>query len=357
MKKLPVTGFIVLFFIAEAFSQNVGIGTNTPQFKLSVHDDSHGYIKFSNSTTTEGNTNGSFIGAFQNDLYIWNKQQNGNQFFYTDGTRRLTLDSTGRLGVGKWPESKFDVLGDMRLESTSSSAGAAIRFYGGTTGSSALYFYRNLSTPSLGGSLQYNATNDYLLISNGTGAYFTTDGMGISTSSPLSKLHVFSGQDAGLGNTTNGYLMLGSGTSSNIIFDNNEIMARNNGIAAPLTLQNDGGSVRIGNVAAPAGYLFAVNGKMIGEELKVQLSGSWPDYVFKEDYQLKSFDQLRSFIKENNHLPNIPPAAEVEKNGIEVGDMQKRMVEKIEELTLYILELENRIKSLEAKNTISTEKK
>lgn len=330
------------------FAQNIGIGTNTPQFKLSVHDDTHGYIKFSNNTTTEGNTNGSFIGAFTNDLYIWNKQPNGNQFFYTDGTRRLTLDSIGRFGIGKWPESKLDVLGDLRLESPSSTLGSAIRFYGGTTGSSALYFYRDLTTPTLGGSLQYNATNDYLVISNGTAAYFTPDGMGVSTSSPLAKVHIVSGQDAGLGNTTNGFLMLGTGTSSNLIFDNNEIMARNNGAIAPLTLQNDGGSVRIGNVAAPAGYVFAVNGKMIGEELKVQLSGNWPDYVFNENYNLKSFDQLRAFIKEKNHLPNIPPAAEVEKNGIEVGDMQKRMMEKIEELTLYILELENRIKTLES---------
>ncbi len=51
-------------------------------------------------------------------------------------------------------------------------------------------------------------------------------------------------------------------------------------------------------------------------------------------------------------MPNIPPAAEVEKNGIEVGDMQKRMIEKIEELTLYILELENRVKKLEQTNAI-----
>jgi len=59
--------------------------------------------------------------------------------------------------------------------------------------------------------------------------------MGISTSTPLTKLHILGGQDAGLPNTSNGYLMLGSGTSTNLIFDNNEIMARNNGSAAPLT--------------------------------------------------------------------------------------------------------------------------
>jgi hypothetical protein len=112
------------------------------------------------------------------------------------------------------------------------------------------------------------------------------------------------------------------------------------------------GGVGIGvnsGASIPVGYMFAVDGKMIAEELKVQLSGSWPDYVFSNDYKLKSYDELRSFIKTNNHLPNIPAAAEVEKNGIEVGDMQKRMMEKIEELTLYILELEKRIKTIEEK--------
>jgi hypothetical protein len=100
----------------------------------------------------------------------------------------------------------------------------------------------------------------------------------------------------------------------------------------------------------PAGYLLAVDGKIISEELKVQLSGNWPDYVFNEKYKLLSFDELRKYIAINKHLPNIPRAAEVEKNGIEVGDMQKRMMEKIEELTLYVLELERKLNLMEKKN-------
>jgi hypothetical protein len=169
--------------------------------------------------------------------------------------------------------------------------------------------------------------------------------MGIDAPTPLSKLHIRGGSDASA--TSHGYLMLGPVTGSNLIFDNNEIMARNNGAAASLVLQNDGGSVRIGNAPVPNGYKFAINGKMICEELKVKLASSgWPDYVFDKKYKLPSLQQLAAFIAQNNHLPNIPSAAEVEKNGIEVGDMQKRMMEKIEELTLYILQLENKNQAL-----------
>ena len=99
----------------------------------------------------------------------------------------------------------------------------------------------------------------------------------------------------------------------------------------------------------PAGFLLAVDGKIISEEVKVQLSGNWPDYVFDKKYKLLSFDELRKFIAANKHLPNIQAAAEVEKNGIELGDMQKRMMEKIEELTLYVLKLEEEIKKLKTK--------
>ena len=65
--------------------------------------------------------------------------------------------------------------------------------------------------------------------------------------------------------------------------------------------------------------------------------------------KLLSFDELGKFIAANKHLPNIQAAAEVEKNGIELGDMQKRMMEKIEELTLYVLKLEEEIKKLKTK--------
>ena len=197
------------------------------------------------------------------------------------------------------------------------------------------------------GTNSINTTGKFVVRTNGIDqVYVDQNGnMGFNVSTPLSRLHILTGDDASI--SSHGYLMLGSVTGSNVIFDNNEIMARSNGTASTLVLQNDGGAVRIGNVTVPSGYKFAINGKMICEEVKVKLSTAWPDYVFNETHQLMPIEKLSQFIQANKHLPNIPSAASVESNGIEVGDMQKKMMEKIEELTLYIIEQDKRIKQLE----------
>ena len=98
-----------------------------------------------------------------------------------------------------------------------------------------------------------------------------------------------------------------------------------------------------------SGYKLVVNGKIgVRQDLYVRSSGAWPDYVFKKDYRLFPLNELSSFIKENGHLPNMPPASEIEADGQAVGRIQLLQQEKIEELVLYILELEKRIKLLEA---------
>ncbi len=172
-------------------------------------------------------------------------------------------------------------------------------------------------------------------------------GIGVSGLGAEARVHVGTGLDASL--VSNGYLMLGNSSGSNLIFDNNEIMARSAGAAGNLVLQNDGGTVRIGNVAVPSGYKFAVNGKVICEEVRVKLSTAWPDYVFSDNHQLRSLPELKQFIQTNKHLPGIPSAKEVETNGIAVGEMQKKMMEKIEELTLYIIQQQKEIEQLKIK--------
>ena len=119
-------------------------------------------------------------------------------------------------------------------------------------------------------------------------------------------------------------------------------------------LADGGGKVGVGTTNVPTGYRMSVAGKVIAEELRVQLQGAWPDYVFKENYQLLPLNELEEAIETNGHLPGIPAAAEIEANGLDVGDMQKRMVEKIEELTLYVIQLDQennklkeRLKALE----------
>ena len=188
------------------------------------------------------------------------------------------------------------------------------------------------------------------------GQVLCSDKVGIGTSSALSvKLQVDGGADAEPG--SGGFLVLGNTNSSNIAIDNNEIMARNNGATSTLYLQNDGGdlnlcyaggNVMIGASVPAAGYLLSVDGKIMCEELKVQLSENWPDYVFDDNYNLHSISELKSFIKQNKHLPGIPSADEMKDRGISVGEMQTKMMQKIEELSLYIIELQNQIDDLKS---------
>ena len=74
---------------------------------------------------------------------------------------------------------------------------------------------------------------------------------------------------------------------------------------------------------------------------------TWCDYVFKDNYNLMSISELEEFVVNEQHLPNIPPASSVENEGIKLKEMNQKMMEKIEELTLYIIELHKRIEKLE----------
>jgi hypothetical protein len=106
------------------------------------------------------------------------------------------------------------------------------------------------------------------------------------------------------------------------------------------------GDLRIGTTTAATGYLLSVNGKIACEEVLVQDMTAWPDYVFKPEYKLRTLEELEASIQENGHLPGIPSAAEVESKGLNIGEMQKSVVEKVEELTLYTIEQNKMLKEL-----------
>jgi len=132
--------------------------------------------------------------------------------------------------------------------------------------------------------------------------------------------------------------------------DNGRLIFRTNGFDRGMVDQN--GNFLIGNpnsVNAATGFKLSVDGKVMCEELRVEMS-PWADYVFDDNYQLMSFDELEAFIAANNHLPGIPSATIIESEGLDVGNMQAKMMEKIEELTLHIIQLNNRIEELESVN-------
>lgn len=99
-------------------------------------------------------------------------------------------------------------------------------------------------------------------------------------------------------------------------------------------------------VSAKPGYKLSVDGKVVVEELFVQLS-PWPDYVFTDDYKLRPLVEVEAFINEHNHLPGVPDAQTIESQGLPVGEMQKVLMEKIEELTLYVIDLQKQNQHLQ----------
>jgi hypothetical protein len=101
---------------------------------------------------------------------------------------------------------------------------------------------------------------------------------------------------------------------------------------------------------------FAVNGTITAKEVKVTQTG-WSDYVFAEDYRLLPLDELEAYVGTEKHLPGIPAAKEVEEKGLAVADMLTKQMQKIEELTLYLIQLKNENRELKERITALEEEK
>jgi len=99
-------------------------------------------------------------------------------------------------------------------------------------------------------------------------------------------------------------------------------------------------------------YILYVRKGIKAEQVKVEspATNGWADYVFKKDYKLRTLQEVEQHIAEKGHLPNIPSATEVEKNGINLGEMDAKLLEKIEELTLYSIDQNKQIKKLQQDN-------
>ncbi len=106
-------------------------------------------------------------------------------------------------------------------------------------------------------------------------------------------------------------------------------------------------------VSIPAGstYKMAIAGGILTEKVRVATNGTtfWADFVFDKDYKLRPLSEVESYIKANNHLPEIPSTADVTKNGIDLAETQALLLQKVEELTLYVIEQNKKIAKLERK--------
>ncbi len=112
-----------------------------------------------------------------------------------------------------------------------------------------------------------------------------------------------------------------------------------------IILANGGGNVGIGTTN-PGIYKLAVEGTIGAREVKVTLN-NWSDFVFENDYKLLDLKDVEEYIVKNNRLPDIPSKSEVIEEGISLGEMDAKLLQKIEELTLYTIEQEKKIEKLE----------
>lgn len=418
--RIFLVAFAILAISTLSFSQNVGIGTVTPAAKLDVKANSsyvgqfNGlapmYMGIFENDIYRGYW-GSYSGAAEDVDFGTGSGTTGKLHFTIQANPRMTIDNAGRVGVGTTtPNHLFHVTGgDLFVQSSSglirfgynggnewqmatTGGGADLRWYttpdGGTTITPRHYFSQN-GNMGVGGFSGPGVPLGRLdVIGSGTSSTTNTFLLRNSIGDTLLRMRDDGRMGIGYNGSSYGRTLNMGGTGINFytanevafggaIFptDTSLIIWSNSGANNYVVLQPSWGNTGIGtytpnaklhlngvqligsNSAVPAtGYQLSVDGKIIAEEVKVQLSTSWPDYVFADDYRLMPIEELEKSIRQNKHLPNIPSAAEVTaEKGIMLGEMNRKLLEKVEELTLYIIQLKKENNSLEQRlNNIET---
>lgn len=324
---------------------NLGIGVTTPTSPLSFPAAEGKKISL-----YPGATGDAGFGVYANELRIHTDYSGADITFGYDNfinpfTERMRIRGNGNVGIGtNNPSEKLEVKG-------SSGQGILVN-----DGSQALAIKTNLLAGGIVGTT--TAANINLISSNNIGATLKPDGnFGIGVTNPVYKLDVNGRMRLRHNGVTSGIWFNNStNTESSFIGQYTDNLLGIFGNAWQFAVNRNDGTVYLGspnldaeNLALGAGYKLRVFGKIIGEEVRVQLKTAWPDYVFEKDYKKLSLVELEQFVSDNKHLPNIPSAKEIEKDGQHLGEIQIKLLEKVEELTLYILELKKEIDNLKKK--------
>ncbi len=188
-------------------------------------------------------------------------------------------------------------------------------------------------------------TNDEVSIDYAPQIRFRNNGkVGIGGVNPTTKLEVKQSGDS----VDEGLRVVASGSSStgNLFMQDNLFKIQRGGQSNQLVLDNSG-NVGIGTTSLS--HKLSVNGTIRSKEVIVETG--WSDFVFEDGYDLRSLDEVEDHIEEHGHLPDVPSASVVESEGLSVGEVQKIMMQKIEELTLYVIDLDKEVRDLKAENS------
>ncbi|TSE06702.1 tail fiber protein [Aquimarina algiphila] len=277
-----------------------------------------------------------------------------------------TFPSSGNVGIGTTsPTSKLQVSGGsnnwgqtipglstgsihLDPENSSDHFGSAITFGASDTsnGENAQAGIYVRSDGSYGTKMYFATTDAYVLGSKTAMIIDQKGNVGIGTTTPDLGLDITGGDtwQMKLSNASETKRMLvGWYESRNTM----EISTWGDGVyeSVPLNFRpktvSFNGNVGVGTKTPDS--KLTVKGKIHAEEVKVDLSVPAPDYVFTKDYKLLTIEEVQQHIKENGHLPNVPSATEMETNGVELGLMNMKLLEKIEELTLYTINQEKKL--------------
>lgn len=266
--------------------------------------------------------------------------------------RNLYLAVSALLfSINAFGQNTFPAGGNVGIGTTSPTSGLEVHTEGSNGNDGALFLVGGVNAGFGGGATlagiktiagdggQYNLFK----VQNAAGVKLLINGLGnigIGTVAPQTKLDVAGGITA----SSESHYYLGSYVDP-VVGVGFAVKVGANGIAVNgNSVFNDG--LSIGTKTMPSGYKLAVNGSAIATAVFVKLYSAWPDYVFKPTYKLPSLSDVKSYIDQNQHLPEIPSADEIAKEGLNLGEMNKLLVKKVEELTLYLIEKDKEDKIL-----------